>query len=179
MRLHYLAALFMTLNAAAAPKITEVHYRGSPEDDFIELFYEKEDAADDIFITTQDNDTYKLPPVKNTHQDGAYLVIRFTEGDDDLDASDGSALVYLNRKTSILSESGDEVYVIEGDDGKVVDFVSYNGGNGDLVPEGFAAEEIKAGVGESLQLVDEKWLSAPPTPGSNYKPASIYQWSLY
>jgi len=184
MRLYFVAvmtALLLLPRAASGSglRINEVHYRGLPSEDFVELYAEEPVSAEGMSLSTQDNDNYFLPPLQLKKGD-IVLYYPARTAEDDLDLEDGLAVLHGGRKNSILAEAGDEIYLLRGED--LVDFMRYKGGNGDGVPEDWEDNPGHSALPEqSLQFVDEEWKSASPTPGetNDQTTSHISQYELY
>ncbi len=156
--------------------ISEIYYAGSAdfENDFVEfqIWDDNSQTIDitDWYITTYDGDIEYLPYVTGLEQFD-YVAIRMGTGTDDLDASDGSATIFLDRTDSMLDVPGDEVGLYTEND-ELVDFVRYGGGNGDPVLGGWSNSDSGAFSPDttlSIQMHDydrddsSNWLCAPPT----------------
>ncbi len=103
-------------------------------------------------ITTFDGgDNFVLPAISDFGEFD-YLSVHFGPGTNDLNASDGSATVYFNVPSPIRA-AGDEVGLLDSN-GNVVDFVRFNGGNGDPVLAGWSASDPGPTLvaGKSVQI---------------------------
>lgn len=159
--------------------ISEIYYWGGVDNEFVEL-YIRENVSTNLlnwYITTYDDDKGTLPAISGLEQ-FCYVVVRPGLGTDDLDASDGTATVYLNLLAPILDDSGDEVGLYDAQ-GTLVDFVRYGGGNGDPVLGDWPPDDsgAVADSGESIQIQGDdqdnsgNWMSGPPSEGE----ANIYE----
>ena len=169
--------LILVINVNAV-YISEVYYDPSGSEvnnEFIELFID--DSILNLshwVITTFDNDNYTLPYISDLSYSNFVIIIP-GQGIDDLDATDGIATIYLNRGISILSNSGDEIGLFN-NKGEIIDFIRYEGGNGDSVLENWSVNDlgITANGEESIQITGDdfdssnNWISAEPTLGYFY-----------
>lgn len=141
------------------------------QNEFIEL-YVWEDHGENVdisgwYVTTFDDDKSVIPTISDLGKFD-YISIRSGSGVNDLDASDGSATVYLNRAEPMLDDS-DEVALYTNED-VLVDFVRYQGGNGDPVLGNWADNDqgkYADSSEESIQLMgydydnSNNWRSSP------------------
>jgi hypothetical protein len=180
------AALLLVTGPAPTPistfenkvVISEIYYWGGVENEFVEL-YIRENVGTNLlnwYITTYDDDKGTLPAISGL-EEFCYIVVRPGFGTDDLDASDGTATVYLNLLAPILDDS-DEVGLYDAQ-GALVDFVRYGGGNGDAALGDWPQDDQGAAADpeESIQIQGEdqdnsgNWMSGPPSGGE----ANIYE----
>lgn len=140
MKLYFILILFFLIIfssfVTANVYISEIHYDPTaPEldNEFIELYINDSTGIDlnGYIISTFDNDNETLPSISNL-RNFTYISIKPGSGINDLDASDGSATIYLGRVTEMLNNPGDEVALYDNND-NLIDFVRYEGGNGDPV----------------------------------------------
>ncbi|MFW9910100.1 MAG: hypothetical protein ACFFEF_16205 [Candidatus Thorarchaeota archaeon] len=157
--------------------ISEVYYASSLEvsEEFFEVYVD--DSYEDSIIehwsitTFDDEGIISLPTI--TGIDGFDYIAIFTgSGVPDLDASDGNATVYLNQTERILDPSGDEIGIFDVSF-EVVDFMRYNGGNGDDLYDNWPAADLgPANIDGSISLfgvdtgTSENWLDSIATPAS-------------
>ena len=153
--------------------ISEVKYaadENGPE--FVELYVPDSGGLDlsGWYITTFDGDKVEIPEIRGI-RDFVYVLLVFGSGTDDLDASDGEAVVYLGEE--ILDDGGDEVALYDPND-NLRDYMRYKGGNGDPVLGGWSEDDPgpEAPPGMSIQLLGEdlngsaNWVASPPSGGS-------------
>jgi len=117
---------------------------------FVELYIPNSTGLDisGWYITTFDGDKFVIPYIFGLGSFD-YVSIHFGHGINDLDASDGNAAVYFDV-TSPLN-AADEVGLYNK---KIVDFVRYNGGNGDPVKAGWSNLDLGPSLdaGKSVQI---------------------------
>jgi len=153
--------------------ISEVKYaedENGPE--FVELYVPDSGGLDlsGWYITTFDGDKVEIPEIKGI-KNFAYILLVFGSGTDDLDASDGEAVVYLGEE--ILDDGGDEVALYDPND-NLRDYTRYKGENGDPVLGGWSEDDAgpEAPPGMSIQLLGDdlngnaNWVASPPSGGS-------------
>jgi len=153
--------------------ISEIKYASDVGPDFVELYVLDSSGLDlkDWYITTFDEDKIKLPEIQGL-RDYAYVLLVFDRGENDLDASDGVAVIHLGEKF-ILDDGGDEVALYDPNN-NLRDYVRYSGGNGDPVLGGWSEGDQGpvANAGESIQLLGDDlnssvdWISSRPSGGS-------------
>ena len=172
---NYIDTFSKTKQVRGADKvgISEIYYAAPYEEQFIEI-YVWEDAGSDInienwYLTTFDDDYTYLPHISGLEQYD-YVAIVMGFGTDDLNASDGNATIYLSLSYSMLEDPGDEVGLYD-NDGVLIDFIRYGGGNGDPVLGGWNWGDLGASS-ESLESIQihgqdldnsSNWISAPPS----------------
>jgi hypothetical protein len=115
--------------------LSEIHYNETLDlnQEFFELYVPEGysgERLENLFVTTFDEEgMIALPTVTNV--DGEDYIAVFTgTGENDLDAEDGSATIYLALTSRILDPNGDEIGVFD-ENGYVIDYVRFDGGNGD------------------------------------------------
>ncbi len=172
-----LSIILFSFNVLASEVlISEVNYNpiGNPLDEYVEVTV-RDDFGMDIntlgwYITTFDGElNYSFPDIFDFGEFD-YLSIRTGSGVDDLDASDGSATIYLNLGFEILDNVGDEVALYDSGN-NLIDFVRYGGGNSGIVLGNWNSGDLGplAITGESIQIhgedmdSSENWLSGPLT----------------
>lgn len=155
--------------------ISEIYY-DTPDDlnqEFFEFTVRKDNGSIDTngwHLTTFDNDSFALPSILDL---GIYdyVAIRSGFGINDLDASDGSATIYLSNDIEVLNDSGDEIALYDAD-GNLIDFVRYNGGNSGIVLGGWSLADNGPSADSSEESVQvhgadlnssENWISASPS----------------
>ncbi|MCD6235854.1 MAG: lamin tail domain-containing protein, partial [Thaumarchaeota archaeon] len=154
--------------------ISEVKYLSDPASpEFVELYVLDSGGLDlgGWYLTTFDGDEVRLPAITGL-RDFSYVLVVFGAGEDDLDASDGVATVYLEDVEDVLDDGGDEVALYDSND-NLRDYVRYSGGNGDPVLGGWRRDDPgpEARRGESIQLLGEdvndssNWVSSSPSGG--------------
>ncbi len=126
---------------------------------------------DGWYLTTLDGDKIELPSVIGL-RDFVYITLVFGPGEDDLDASDGTAVIYVEGKEEVLDENGDEVALYDPNN-NLRDYMRYKGGNGDPVLGGWSEDDPGpvAEPGKSVQLLGDdlnssaNWISSQPSGG--------------
>ena len=185
------ALFFVQTTANANPEIivSEIYYNSTGNDidnEFIELYVWDDKNLGDIDlsewnITTYDGDNETLPEVAALGN-FSYIVIHMGSGINDLDASDGRAVIYLGRSTEMLDNNGDEIGIYA-QDNSLVDFVRYSGGNGDPVMGGWSSEDtgiFTSNNNESIQILgpdlnnSSNWISGVPSEGE----PNIYEFRI-
>ena len=157
--------------------ISEIYYNstGNSLNEFIELYVVESDSdsidISDWYVTTFDGDDELLPSISDLEQFD-YISLYMGSGTDDLDASDGSATIYLDRIESMLDILGGEVGLYDSND-ELVDFVRYNGGTNISALGGWSPSDSGARASSSLESIQihgkdldgsSNWISAPPSP---------------
>jgi len=174
----YICVFLMIVFSVSASFITEVNYDGVSSElseEFIEVFFNGANP-NGWGITTFDSDTYAFPFINNYNQ-YVYIVLITGPGVNELDASDHHVTIYMNRATSILSNDGDEVGLLD-DESNIVDYVRYEGGNGDGPFAGWLSSDLgkTAPEGFSIQLMSldidssSNWQVALQTKGTQNFP---------
>jgi len=159
----------------AVISLGEIYYKTSSNDvdgEFIELYvWDDKGESVDIsgwYVTTFDDDKEILPSISGLGNYD-YVAIRMGSGVDDLDASDGDATIFLGRSDEMLDDSGDEIGLYNPSN-VLVDFVRYEGGNGDPVLGNWSDTDLGASAdneNESVQLIgfdndnSNNWKSSP------------------
>jgi len=156
--------------------ISEVRYKGNAAAEFVELHVQG-DGNKGVDVTNWsisdfDGNNATLPNITGL-DDFDNIAIFAGNGINDLNASDGNASVYLSRGSAMLNDIGDEVGLFDSN-GKLVDFVRFDGGNGDPVLGGWNANDNgpSSPAGKSVQLhgkdlnSSSNWIAAPPSPAS-------------
>src|SRR3990172_332363 len=160
------------LDATAIPvDINEIYYQGSLGEDFIELYLsENFNGSMNQWIIVLANSTYKLPMIGNLSR-FAHILVNFSLGTNDIDASDGMATIYLNSPTDI---EGSGFVTLLTPSGGLADYVKWGGYSGPpSISSAWKTGDSGpiANVNESLQLFgpdtnsSENWMSTRPTPG--------------
>ncbi len=153
--------------------INEVRPGTESTDGFVELYAPTEyDNMDGWILTTYDGDRIILPEFSGD-SDSLFILVSWSEGTDDLDASDGQVIIYVDE-AEILDSPGDEVGLHDSE-GKLVSFMRYGGGNGDQVLGGWTDSELGIDVPsseeDSISLMgnedsySESWIPTIATPG--------------
>lgn len=122
-------------------------------------------------ITDYDREPYILPNLTGWSY-LAIVTIFMGEGRSDLNATDGTAEIYLNLTGSILDDGGDEVGLLDNST-RIVDYFRYNRGNSDIVELSWPSADdgpTPVDTFESAQLFgpsthsSENWAIANETP---------------
>ncbi len=154
--------------------IFEVNYLPTDSEEFIELYMWENTTTLDLngWTIVTPSGIFVLPSITGLSIYD-FILLRFGTGTSDLDASDGSATVYLaTGLTDVLPNAGEAT--LNSATGQSVDFVKWAGGSSASIYRTWLAGDPgpTANASESIQLfgVDTNsstnWLSAPPTPGS-------------
>ncbi|MGV9169177.1 MAG: hypothetical protein ACOC38_04460 [Promethearchaeia archaeon] len=120
---------------ADAVQISEIHYNQTltVNQEFFEIYISegyREQTLSCWYVTTFDEEgMLALPTIDNIDAED-YIAVYGGTGEDDLDASDGSASIHLGLTDRLLDPLGDEIGIFN-ENGHVIDYVRYNGGNGD------------------------------------------------
>jgi len=125
-------------------------------------------------ITTFDEEgRITLPTIINVDEED-FIAIYTGTGTDDLDATDGTAEIYLGLSDRILDPTGDEIGVFD-ESNQVIHFMRYEGGNGDELYDDWNGDEdgpqLPAGHTGSLSYFGQDktntsaWLESLTTPG--------------
>ncbi len=159
--------------------ISEIHFNETltVDQEFFELYIPARESdisiANWYFTTFDEEGMISLPSIANL--DGEVYIAIFTgEGTEYLDASDGTAIVFLHLEERILDPEGDEIGLFDSE-GNVIDYLRYEGGNGDqtysgwqetdtgpILPEGHTGSVSLFGYDSSNT---SKWLESIPSPG--------------
>lgn len=159
--------------------INEIHFNETltVNEEFFELYiqtWKSGMSIDGWYVTTFDGEgMLSLPSIANLDEED-YIAIFSGEGEDDLDAIDGTAKVFLNLPNRILDPSGDEIGLFDRE-GHVIDFIRYEGGNGDAIYSGWQEANMGPHLPDnhtgSISLFGydssnaSKWLESLPSPG--------------
>lgn len=125
--------------------ISEIHCNQTltVDEEYFEIYLPESYVGQRIegwYVTTFDDEgMLALPTVSNVEGEN-YIAIFSGAGEDDLDASDGSATIHLGLTERILDPSGDEIGIFDSN-GHVLDYVRYGGGNGDQNFDGWPESE--------------------------------------
>jgi hypothetical protein len=160
--------------------ISEVHMNTTltVDEEYFELYVSETFSSNSMsgFIVTtfDDEGQIELPTVTDVDEED-YIAVYTGVGEDDLDASDGSASIHLDLASRILDPSGDEIGVFDSS-GNVIHFIRYEGGNGDPVydswPTGDDGPSLPSGHTGSISLFDiskadtSSWMESELTPGA-------------
>ncbi|TFG13697.1 hypothetical protein EU537_05425 [Candidatus Thorarchaeota archaeon] len=153
--------------------INEVRPGTESTNAYVELYTSTgHDDMEDWIVTTYDEDRIILP-VFGGNSESLFILISWSEGIDDLDASDGQVTIHTDE-AEILDSSGDEVGLHDSE-GRLVSFMRYGGGNGDEVLGDWTDSElgidIPSSEEDSISLMgnendySESWISTMATPG--------------
>lgn len=154
--------------------INEVSPKTDTTSEFIELYttgsYEDMEGW---IVTTYDDDQITLPALTGS-TDYLFLLLVGEDGTDDLDVSDGQVTIYLGSASQILDTPGDEVGLHD-DEGLLVSFFRYGGGNGDAVLGDWSDDNddlsIPTDEDNSMSLLgnadgyENSWIDTLSTPG--------------
>jgi len=136
--------------------ISEVHMNTTltVDEEYFEIYISEAYAETSIQgwkITTFDAEgRVTLPTIMNVDAED-YIA---GEGTEDLDAEDGTAVVYLGRSDRILDPDGDEIAIYDELD-RVIHYMRYEGGNGDPSLSYFGQDKTNTSA----------WLASLMTPG--------------
>jgi hypothetical protein len=149
--------------------INELRYNSNQN--FIEIIIESTENSTIGFLNLNISGTlFQLPEITEV-KNNTYLVIYFSEGIENLDASKGIINIYLSDGQPLNKNTG---YIKLGSvNGKLYDFLTWNNYNYAIEQNIWFSNsnEMKQNTGESLQLFGDKinssanWLSSYPTPG--------------
>ena len=146
-----------------------------PSGEWIEIYIRGESpgSAEGWTFTTFDENLTPLPTVTglDTYD---YILVYMGSGEDDTDASDGYATVYLGLSGDVLEDTGDEVALFDSDE-NIIDFAAWGPGNGDTPRESWTEEDYlpEPSAGKSISLqgedtgVSSMWTEGPPSPNGN------------
>jgi len=159
--------------------ISEVHMNTTltVDEEYFEIYISEAYAETSIQgwkITTFDAEgRVTLPTIMNVDAED-YIAVYTGEGTEDLDAEDGTAVVYLGRSDRILDPDGDEIAIYDELD-RVIHYMRYEGGNGDPVYDSWSENDdgpsIPIGHSGSLSYFGQDktntsaWLASLMTPG--------------
>jgi hypothetical protein len=160
-------------------QICEIHYNQTltVDQEFFEVYisegYTKEKLSGWYITTFDEEGMLRLPLVSSIDAED-YIAIYGGTGEDDLDASDGSASIHLGLTDRLLNPSGDEIGLFT-EDGNVIDYVRYSGGNGDETYDGWPDEDngpsLPSNHSGSVSLFGfesantSKWMESLTSPG--------------
>ncbi|MHA2070284.1 MAG: hypothetical protein ACW985_00700, partial [Candidatus Thorarchaeota archaeon] len=160
--------------------ISEVHMNSTitVDEEYFEIYISSSYVEDTItgwYVTTFDDEgNLNLPTIMNVDEED-YIAIYSGTGTNDLDAADGSAIVYLGQDSRILDPSGDEIAVFDST-GEIIHFIRYAEGNGDSVLDSWQSTDngpsLPAGHSGSISYFGQdktntsSWLESDLTPGA-------------
>jgi hypothetical protein len=160
--------------------ISEVHMNSTltADEEYFEIYVSSsydENSITGWYMTTFDEEgNLQLPTILNVDEED-YIAVFSGTGTSDLDASDGSASVYLAQSSRILDPDGDEIGVFDST-GEIIHFIRYEGGNGDPVldiwPSTDDGPSLPAGHTGSISYFGQDktntlaWLESDLTPGA-------------
>jgi hypothetical protein len=160
--------------------INEVHMNATVtvDEEFFEIYISDSYSESSIIgwkVTTFDDEgRITLPSMTNVDAED-YIAVYTGSGINDLDATDGTAIVYLGLSDRILDPVGDEIAVYD-ESNLVIHFMRYSGGNGDEVLDGWSNSDqgpsLPAGHSGSLSYFGQDktntsaWLESLTTPGN-------------
>ena len=159
--------------------INEVHMNATltVDEEYFEIYISNNYTQSSIIgweITTFDDEgRIALPTITNVDAED-FIAIYSGTGLNDLDASDGTAIIYLGLTDRILDPEGDEIAVYD-ESNLLIHFIRYAGGNGDAVLDGWSSSEdgpsLPVGHTGSLSYFGQDktntsaWLKSLTTPG--------------
>ena len=146
-----------------------------PSEDWFEIyiFGDSTGSTEGWTFTSFDENLTPLPTVSDLDMYD-HVLIHTGTGEDDTDASDGQATVYLELTGDVLEDSGDEIALFDSED-NLIDFTAWGSGNGDTPRDSWPLQDYipvpSEGNSLSLQGEDEgassMWTEGPPTPNDN------------
>ncbi|MCK5237949.1 MAG: lamin tail domain-containing protein [Candidatus Thorarchaeota archaeon] len=157
--------------------ISEVYYNATSDvdDEFFEFYVSTDYTSNEIvgwYVTTFDNEGLLQLPSITGIDFYDYIAVYTGVGTSDLDASDGNATLYLGLEESILDSNGDEIGLFD-DEFNVIDFMRYDGGNGDdlfdnwpIGEEGSSSDDGSVSIFGGDTGDSTNWLTSIPTPAS-------------
>ncbi|MGY5860142.1 MAG: hypothetical protein RTU63_12290 [Candidatus Thorarchaeota archaeon] len=159
--------------------INEVHMNSTltVNEEYFEIYISASYAESSIEgwkITTFDEEgRITLPTITNVDEED-YIAVYTGEGTEDLDAEDGTAIVYLGLSDRILDPAGDEIAIFD-ESNQIIHFMRYDGGNGDPVSDEWNGDDdgpqLSVGHSGSLSYFGQDktntsaWLESLTTPG--------------
>lgn len=160
--------------------INEVHMNSTltVEEEYFEIYVSAsytETSIQGWQITTFDEEgRLALPTIMNVDAED-YIAVYTGTGTEDLDATDGTATVYLGRSDRILDPEGDEIAIFD-ESNQVIHFMRYEGGNGDALYDDWNDDDdgpqLPVGHMGSLSYFGQDktntsaWLQSLTTPGN-------------
>jgi hypothetical protein len=166
--------------------INEVHMNStlSVDEEYFEIYipdsYSESSITGWIVTTFDEEDRLYLPTITNVDAED-YIAVYSGTGTEDLNASDGTAIVYLGLSERILDSEIDSIGVFDSD-GNVIDFMRYakwtlyDKSHTDPIYDGWPSSDdgplLSPSHSGSLSLFGEdqgnsgNWLPSEPTPGA-------------
>ncbi|MHA1948662.1 MAG: hypothetical protein ACXAAO_05120 [Candidatus Thorarchaeota archaeon] len=159
--------------------INEVHMNSTltVDEEYVEIYVS--DSYSDSTITGWKITTFgtegqvALPTISNVDAED-FIAVYTGTGNEDLDASDGTAIVYLGLTERILDPDGDEVALYDASD-LLIHYMRYAGGDGGPLHDGWPTTDdgpsLPAGHAGSLSYFGQdktntsSWLESLTTPG--------------
>ena len=159
--------------------INEVHMNSTltVDEEYVEIYISNDYAQSSLTgwkITTFGSEgRVALPAIANVDAED-FIVVYSGSGNEDHDASDGTAFVYLGLTERILNPDGDEVAIYDESD-LLIHYMRYDGGDGGPVHDGWSTTDdgpsLPAGHPGSLSYFGQDktntsaWLESLTTPG--------------
>lgn len=160
--------------------INEVHMNSTltVDEEYVEIYISESFSEATITgwtITTFDVEgRVALPTIANVDAED-FIAIYTGSGIEDLDASDGTAIVFLGLADRILDPAGDEVAIFD-ESNLLIHYMRYTGGNGGPLHDGWSSSDdgpsLPAGHTGSLSYFGQDktntsaWLKSLTTPGN-------------
>ncbi len=122
--------------------ISELHMNSTldVDEEFFEIYIPaslSSQTLTGLVVTTFDDEgMVTLPSIMNVDEED-YIAVYTGAGTNDLDASDSRAEIHLALDERILDPAGDELAIFDASN-NIVDFMRYDGGNGDGVRDSWA-----------------------------------------
>ncbi len=159
--------------------INEVHMNSTltVDEEYVEIYisaaYSETSIAGWTMTTFGDEGRVVLPAIMNVDAED-FIAVYSGTGSEDIDASDGTAVVYLGLADRILNPDGDEVAIYD-ESGLLIHYMRYGGGDGGPVYDGWSTTDdgpsLPAGHTGSLSYFGQDktntsaWLESLITPG--------------
>ena len=159
--------------------INEVHMNSTltVDEEYVEIYisasYSETSIAGWTITTFGNEGKVSLPTIMNVDAED-FIVVYSGTGTDEIDAADGTAVVYLGLAERILNPEGDEVAIYD-ETGLLIHYMRYGGGDGGPVHDGWSTTDdgpsLPAGHTGSLSYFGQDktntsaWLESLMTPG--------------
>ncbi|MHA2115123.1 MAG: hypothetical protein ACXABM_06485 [Candidatus Thorarchaeota archaeon] len=160
--------------------INEIHMNSTltVDEEYVEIYISDSYSESTIMgwtITTFGTEgRVALPTITNVDAED-FIVIYSGTGNEDIDASDGTAIIYLGLTERILNPDGDEVAIFDASD-LLIHYVRYSGGDGGPLRDGWSTTDdgpsLPTGHTGSLSYFGQDktnisaWLESLTTPGN-------------